>query len=152
MTETGKTEAIIETVKSLTALLPNNNLTTYHKDNGVFTNQAQARVISAVLGSFDYQIKNLRTSISEKCSKLKEHLESNGQGTEIHEVQTESQMEYIQACEVTLETFETLMGAFKAEYQNSTDEVWQPYVKAERVNTDTASKLLAKELLAKYER
>ena len=145
-------ELAVQGINQLVESIPNNNLTTYHKDNGVFTNQAQARVLSAILGSFDYQIKSLRGAISEKLSKLKEHLESNGQGTEIHEVQTESQMEYINACEVTLDSFESLFETFKAKYKDSTDETWQPYVKTEKQNKETASSLMAKELLAKYER
>jgi len=139
-------------IQQLVESLPSNNLTSYAKDQGIFSNQAQARILSAFLGALHYQIKNLNAGIATKVSDLQEHLNSNGQGTEIHEQQTESRIEYINACEVTLDSFQAVFNELKAHYKTSTMEEWQPYSPKSESSKVTAGSVMAEELIAKYQK
>lgn len=145
-------ENLPHAVSSFLDCIPENNLTQWHKEQGILTNQAKARLLSALCGALDYQIKNLRANIAQKISELSEHLQSNGQGTEIHEVKTESKIEYIKSSEVTLDSMESVFDLFKVHYESTAQEKWQPYVAKPTVDTNTAGKLMAEELIAKYQK
>lgn len=149
-TENLDVELMKSGIQQLVESLPSNNLTSYAKDQGIFSNQAQARVLSAFLGALHYQIKNLNAGIATKISDLQEHLQSNGQGTEIHEQQTESRIEYINACEVTLDSFQSVFDELKTHYKTSTMEEWQPYTPKAEGSKVTAGSVMAEELIAKY--
>ena len=141
-------------VNQLVAMLDNDNLTDYQKEQERFGDTSQARILHSFISGLVYQERSLRLHIQDQVSKLADHLESNYAGSDTHEKGTQDRLSYIDVNETTLDEIEMLLEALKASYKEATGSVYEPYKKkaSNETKKQTASRMDALSVIDKYKK
>lgn len=141
-------------VNQLVAMLDNDNLTDYQKEQGRLGDTSQARILHSFISGLAYQERSIRLHIQDQVSKLADHLESSYAGSDAHEKGTQDRLSYIDVNETTLDEIEMLLDALKSSYKDATGSCYQPHKKkvSDESKKQTASRLDALSVIDKYKK
>jgi hypothetical protein len=141
-------------VNQLVAMLDNDNLTDYQKEQGRLGDTSQARILHSFISGLVYQERSIRLHIQDQVSKLADHLESSYAGSDTHEKGTQDRLSYIDVNETTLDEIETLVEALKSSYKEATGSVFEPYKKRDidESKKQTASRMDALTVIDRYKK
>lgn len=139
-------------IREFSNALPNDNLTAWAKENGIFAYTSQALVLNSFANALNYQLKNLNIQLDKVVNEMKELSQAETK-TEFWDRRVQGTIERLAVIETNLDNLDQVFTEVKKLYEQSTGNTWTEYIKKseqEPSQVSTASALELENVLAKY--
>ena len=136
-------------IREFSESLPNDNLTEWAKENGIYAYTTQALVLNSFANALNYQLKNLNTQLDKVVNEMRE-LQSSETKTEFWDRRVQGTIERLAVIETNLDNLDQIFIEVKKLYEKSTGNAWAEYIKKSEQEPTTASSVELDSILAKY--
>tara|TARA_R110000782_G_scaffold171466_1_gene263137 strand:+ start:582 stop:1067 length:486 start_codon:yes stop_codon:yes gene_type:complete len=126
-------------INNLVEMFDNDNLTDYQKENGSLNQSTRAKVINAIIGAIDYQVKAQNNYLGGTLTDNLTKAVTSSNCTDTHEAYINSLNEQMTNSEECIEQMEEFSAELKISYKDLTGDEFRPY-------TANDKKLLGKQM------